>query len=1702
MKALDALAATQRIEDSYSRYLISTYAPRAPGLREDFVNALAHEFTIARGPFLQATPPFAPGASVNDLIEEGLLETALTRLPPEFFPTSRPLHAHQETAIRQAVGNNRNLIVATGTGSGKTECFLLPILNGLAREARDGTLEEAGVRALLLYPMNALANDQVKRLRRLLRAFPEITFGRYVGETSQSARDAEKAFHERYPNEPRVRNELLSRDEMQATPPHILLTNYAMLEYLLLRPTDSPLFDGANAGHWRSIVLDEAHVYGGAQGTEIGMLLRRVKDRVTGNRRNRIQCFATSATLGKGREDYHGLLAFATALFDEPFEWNDEDTIRQDIVEATKLPLATGKGSSRLSAAAIMDLRAAYRADAKGCAPALVTRLLKDGVELSPDAKELPPEALLEKVLASDERVCRLQAELERGTVEFRKIAVELFGKDKLADVTPEKVLVSLIDLAVIARARPEDSPLIPARYHFFVRALDGAFVCLHERHDRASPRLSLQRHHQCPVCRAHGIQASMFELATCRRCRAEFVVGEGADADGRSFLTQAPRFSKSAQVLLLGEAIAGDDDDETASTGEPLEQGSADKRYLCPGCGLLAERAEDACGCKDKPKRIVVTVAVASKVSGTVERCPSCLSRAAGEIVTRFESGKDAPVAVIATDLYQEIPPSGEGRTDTIGEGRKLLAFADSRQDAAFFAPYLERTYSRAVQRRLISDAIIRLTARDAQSPRLEDLIAEVRKTAESCLVLDPDASAAGNRSAVATWLMQEALSFDRRANLEGTGIASIEPALSAGFVPPRALLDLGFTQAEASDFLITLLQTLRDSGAITMPDGVDIRDETFAPRNREIGMREFGSDFGVVAWMPADNVTNRRLNYIERVFAKKGIDASSRDVLQKIWQYVTTNQAFRPVLSSVAHRQHGPLWKISHDRLRFDPIGDKETTFRCGRCRQIAWRNVAGVCPVMRCDGTLSPVDNATLADDHYARLYRRTSPIGMEVQEHTAQYSAAQAAKVQSQFVDGLVNVLSCSTTFEMGVDVGDVQAVLLRNVPPSPSNYVQRAGRAGRRSDAAALVTTFAQRRNHDLAFFREPRGMIDGRIAPPLVLLDNPAIIRRHIHSVAFAMFERQGDNHTNVNSFFVSEDNRPSGADLFSDWLLGHPEGLKDALLRVVPTDVKGQLGIDDWAWVDALLHPSSEDPTHGWFQRAKAEVSDEVAQIEELITKAASDKRFGEADRLQRLRNTLGGRTLLSFLASRNVLPKYGFPVDVVELDVARSGDSAAATLELARDLSLAISDYAPGTQTIAAKVAWESVGIVTRTNNEWPTYKWAVCPECRKFRYALHEIPTECPACGSSKASRDQGTFLVPLFGFVGRRKGGAGETRPLRSATVVTHFGSYKDVEPEWQIADVVSNFVPVRRRVSRQGKITVINTGPRGRGYRVCEWCGHAEPTPVRSIREGSRPTSRTPKEHDNPRFPGRKCKGVLHHRHIGHEFLTDTLEVDLRRPMTDAEAKSVLAALLASVRALDIDEDDVGGTLSYGESEGPTIVLYDTVPGGAGYARRLGDRLDDLLLAALSKVEACGCGEETSCYNCIRSYRNQLWHDELSRGSAMRILSAIVGTGRAKEAHLFDPTIEAELALLHETVQPIVRAIIRKGAPAPVAGYEIEAEGDDLPWMVEAAWPLAKVAITIDTNEPRDRRLVKLGWKALRLEAWTPENLYVAVIGQD
>lgn len=320
---------SKKITDFYRRYLLTTFSTNNDKYNAQLKKELEKDKAIADGPYISISDPYEKGKKIEDLVEEGILSKEIMKLS-EFHPSDRCLYRHQEEAIRK-IHKGKNLIVTTGTGSGKTESFLIPVINQLLKEKELGTLGP-GVRALIIYPMNALVNDQIRRIRELLYDMDvegAITFGRFTGETKSNQKEAENQYKEIEENSeesderkrmPWRKNEIISREQMRLTPPNILITNYAMLEYILLRPGDNIILGNEYADKWKFIILDEAHSYNGANGIEVATLLKRVKAML---KRDNLNYILTSATLGDERSDKE-ILKFAEDLCDAKF---DKDSI-------------------------------------------------------------------------------------------------------------------------------------------------------------------------------------------------------------------------------------------------------------------------------------------------------------------------------------------------------------------------------------------------------------------------------------------------------------------------------------------------------------------------------------------------------------------------------------------------------------------------------------------------------------------------------------------------------------------------------------------------------------------------------------------------------------------------------------------------------------------------------------------------------------------------------------------------------------------------------------------------------------------------------------------------------------------------------------------------------------------------------------------------------------------------------------------------------------------------------------------------------------------------------------------------------------------------------------------------------------------------------------------------------------------------------
>ncbi|MFF3755051.1 DEAD/DEAH box helicase [Streptomyces sp. NPDC002018] len=1561
MHSLDPLATSRMISDTYRRYLRSLLPLREPRLAEALAHAIDTSPLLTKGPLLEATPAYAPGATLNELVAEGVLDPAFQQLTGPALPADRPLYRHQEQALRKAVAGH-NLVVATGTGSGKTESFLLPVLNALAAEHARGTLGP-GVRALLLYPMNALANDQMKRLRRLLADAPHITFGRYTGDTKDDPQRAADTFEQLNPGEPRLPNELLSRREMRATPPHLLLTNYAMLEYLLLRPQDMDLFEGEQAGSWRFVVVDEAHVYDGARGAELAMLLRRLKDRVGQGRE--IQAIATSATVG-AEENPAAVTAFAQALFDVPFRWDASEPAAQDLVTATRVGTPDGPHWGPLPTTEY--LRLATTADP---GPEIVSAARMHG---------LPADTTAATALAAEASTVALRRALADGPRPVNEIARDVFPGDPVGPAA----VTALIQLASQV-TDTDGAPVLSARYHLFARATEGAFTCL----DPAGPHLDLARHETCARCARPS-----FELGACRRCGAVHLHGTltGKGAQARLAHRKSPH-SPHTWLLLDedGSDTGADEDDETLGDNA---KGGLKERRLCTRCAAVHPAATASCtapGCGGTELRRVHQL---DTHEGTPAACLACGARGHG-MIRLFEAGNEASAAVLSTALYQALPPTTDGPAAALpGQGRKLLFFSDSRQAAAYFAPYLEDSYTRIQHRRLITQAV-RQGCPDPDEPlHIDDLVAHTIRAADRAGVFRRNDSRQAKQREVALWVMQEVLSLDDRQSLEGLGLLRIDIDREPFWQPPAALTSLGLTDDEAWLLLQELLRTLRNQGALTMPEDVDAGDEAFAPRKGPIWVRSQGSEAKrrVISWLPsAASASNRRVDYLVRVLDALGHQGERRatalDVLNRLWTDLTTGH-LADWLPSESQPGIGVVRRLDHTWLRLRPVtADSGPLYVCDRCRRITALSVRGVCPTLRCTGRLEDFKPSPETDEHLRRLYLTFDPVPLRAQEHTAQWTGEKAAEIQGEFVRGQVNALSCSTTFELGVDVGELQAVVLRNMPPSTANYVQRAGRAGRRADSAALVLTYAQRRPHDLARFAEPERMIAGEVRAPIVPVDNVRIDRRHAHSIALAAFFRamkdeRGRIWRKAGEFFLPDDTTGEiAAHTVRDWLTPVPDSVMASLRRVLPNQVQKEIGIDSGDWVaelDRLL-------------RAAQQILDQdVTSYSERRDQAAVARKYRQAEMYEKVIRNLTQRELLGVLANRNVLPKYGFPVDTVELRIPQEGGAVSGQLELTRDLSAAVHEYAPGAEIVAGGHLWASAGVYRLPDRELVSRHYAVCAACGRYREATEPVDPVCAACGTQSAAA-QRRYVEPVYGFVAARgpQRRPGQTPPRRSW--------YGDVHMSTDTADLqegaitfVSGHTTLWSAGTR-GEMVVVSEGPAGAGYQICDWCGWSRPHAQAGPLRGGHPHL----------LKDTQCTGTLRVVSLAHRYQTDFLQIHLdpltALTATPARLRSGLYALLEGAAArLEISRDDIDGTVHTGTDGMPSLLLFDTTPGGAGNAVSMGERLEPVVSAALARVAACECGPESSCYACLRNFRNERFHELLSRREAIALLDALTG----------------------------------------------------------------------------------------------------------
>lgn len=1549
------------IESRYRRYLRTTFYFRDSNFRKSFEDALEREGNLSKGPYLEATPVFKKGKTSSNLFKE-LLGT----FPDVGFlkATEKELYIHQEEAIRKVL-QGRNVVVATGTGSGKTEAFLYPILLSLYEQSKHGLLNSSvGVRALVLYPMNALVNDQRDRLGskdattpgicRLMEQYHspfKFTYGQYTGDTPEDENDSFRNAKNKLDG--RYAGELVLRKEMRNTPPHILLTNYSMLEYLLLRPDDSPLFDNGRAQHWTYLVLDEAHQYRGSKGIEMAMLLRRLKQRLSeGGKTGQFRCIATSATIAGGTNDRGKVAEFVSELFGEPFE--------QDDIILGETEMLPNEGTIEVSTELYPALKEHIFTN-HSVNPTLSDIANNFGIQIH---SEDTPAEVTGKLFQRDKRCVALRNKITSLPMPATALSRELFPE--LPSEKQTKALVDLIDLSLNSTDETTNSPLMSARYHLFLRSLEGAMITY-----RPEKRVFLNRKSDPAGYRS-------FEVALCRECGQHYFVGKNIGGKLIEAIRDPGREDFGAEYYLPFEG-------ETSGFGNSDEdEGDSNLRFLelCLRCSSISpvNNGKSSLQCGHSETIRVATQEPTSTTRGE-DKAPNCIvcGYSGPDPVREVLYGTDGPHAVIATTLHQYLPV----------DRKKVLAFADGRQEAAFFAWYLQQSYVDIRNRNFIYKAISKSEAQNKDGLSLRDAAKYLRDLFRETQVFEASRSSLELLRESWVALYREFLTDEPRISLEGVGLVRWTIDWPMDFEVPHILLEppWSLTQVEALNLLVLLFGFMRRERC------VEVRtDETVSISWTDLSLQVPQRSTQLVKARNAKYInswkgkTTARAGLLKRILNTSAgsdeIDSLVDRALTQIWEAVRTwNEQH-----SSAERfwiRVGDAERINPDWWRVFPIRQSESVYQCSACGRVSTISIRNVCPRHNCRGTLQEmsIQATDLLNNHYRILYQEGLPARIVVEEHTAQIDKEKAREFQNDFKKNKIDVLSCSTTFEVGVDLGDLDVIFLRNVPPEAFNYAQRVGRAGRRKGYPGIAITYSRRSPHDLYHFTEPLQMIRGVTKSPSLSLRNEKIILRHLTAIALSKYFRENQGRFDSAQTFIGDFQSPTGVSGILKFFKANRAELEKSMLPIVPTEVSAKVGLQDGSWIERIAGDTSR------LYLAETEVCSDYSELRKL-RQSAFDLGNDEMVKWAGARaKTIAEEDIISFLSRKTIIPKYGFPVDVVELEThsIRNQNQKSAETSLQRDLSIAIAEFAPTSKLIANKKEWTSAGLKRVAGKEWERRNYARCTVHNLYRqWAINETPPTISCCDRIIRSE----YIDPIFGFV-TSKGRPDEPkgRPQKSFTTRPYFVGFNLAEPS------VIQFKGVEISKAVPAKMVVLCEGRRGQGFRICTTCGAGYKQLSKKLM----------KEHLSPL--GLKCTGQWTSQvSLGHEFETDVVRVKflLQSGVTDLIwfSYSLAYALVEGIAdTLEVPSSDLNATVEHAQEVGivPPIILYDNVPGGAGLVARLEEKssLEQALKTAYQRVSQCSCGENESCYACLRNYRNQFAHEHLRRGPVANYLSELI-----------------------------------------------------------------------------------------------------------
>lgn len=1567
---------------------------------------------LVREPVIEGAAPFkVEGMTFADCAGKLLHPDVIRAISSESagdyrFPADAQPYRHQIEAWRHLTSQNRqSVLVSSGTGSGKTECFMMPLLDDLAREA-EGAGRLTGVRALALYPLNALIASQEERLSAWTSPFGgKVRFGLYNGLTPERLRAQDRPGPE----------QVGDRETLRSDPPPILVTNVTMLEYMLVRRIDRPLVENSN-GKLRWIILDEAHGYVGSAAAEIALLLRRVL-LTFGVKAEDVRFVATSATIGGEGVDVTDELRH----FLRDISGAEERKVHVVLGEREEVLLPPASPSPTLSTA---DLG------------------MRDTLAASPAVQAFVRAA-------------------ERGPVPLQR-ASELLGPvgQPLEDVIG----------AIAADSDIQRGPLLPLRIHGFLRAVPGLWSCINPHCAESPEGwpyggVASERIEVCPCC-----ASPVLEILSCGECGEPYLDCEERSGRLQPRFTPPPLDEFAALREKELDEEDSSEDKAAGDGGGDLYDGERLAIAVRSLTGCREAHVEPTTGVRhDRPSDGTISYPVHSRDSCPACEAGPSKTRPQILRPFRFGApyliGNAAPIMLEGVEPRKL---SEKAAYRPPADGRQLLSFTDSRQGSARFAANLQTTAERAFVRGFIYHAtqgsmagadgddakatelraeiaLLEQQPGDVLAPLIESkkaALAELETPNLKGLIWSEVRSGLAAQPEVHHWMSRVWGPRDERFRNDPVAFAEFLMLREFNRRPRRGntLETMGLARLRLSpiDDCKSVPMILQEKGKSL----ADWKGLLYAIADMSIrGRAAIRASYDDMHWLhtgrplssllpPGEQSAARRELAWPRV-SRVGSPSNLSIILEKALQLDRLEGAHRQdmnellaaawdVLRAALYDPTVPGYQLDLSKARIAPITD---AWLCPVTGRVLPETALGFTiyghrerlrtadipaqpielprlPIVFPTGSSVDMVRDWLTDNRQIQALREAGVwINMHdrialyspytrAAEHSAQQPASRLRRFEEEFKRGEINILNCSTTMEMGVDIGSVSAVMMTNVPPSLANYRQRVGRAGRRRQGFASSLTYTRDTPLDRETFRDPVGYLARQTRAPKVRLDSRRIVQRHINALLLARwFATSGGEalKTRAGEFFgcpdVAGQVRPETTPVRTciAWL-NAPSTAQD-LGGEVTRLVAGTVLAGDRTLFAAAASA---------LERAEAAIVGEWDLLQMQI--ASADKEVGRASLEYQLKR-LARENLLKELVVRGFLPGHGLPTAVVPFvhEDKRGADepseSGGETSQRRRNypsrtLDIAIRDYAPGAEVVVNGLVYRSAGVTlnwqrpaddaqAREVQSLRTF-WT-CPACGAADCGSN-APDRCPSCREELPFEARRRFLEPAGFIVDMGEKPHADTDDVQ----------YVSPEPE-QIVARNAAWQPLvaetagRMRTSPDGLVFYSSKGPGQHGYHICLECGCAEP--AAEVADGAKPL----KDHRPLRGTRRNADGLCAGNEksfkitqaiaLGYEAITDVVELQPVGLESEGAALAAIAALRESLcRRIGIETSELG--MSVRPARMPlgqrtySLYLFDKASGGAGFASQTARYFEDILAEAENVLDCSAPGCTNGCSACV------------------------------------------------------------------------------------------------------------------------------------